>query len=63
MKMLRRLCEDAPNQIEPVVAARQCHQGLMAEFRGQPAHGAGADVGRIGQDQVVAPPLQRVVQV
>jgi hypothetical protein len=63
LQVCRSLVEYASYQIQSVAAAFQRHHRLMAEFRRQCAHGADPDVGWIGQDEVIAPALQRVKQI
>ena len=58
-EMPRRFGEDAAHQVEPVVARRQRHARLVPVFRRQLRHGAGIDIGRVAQDQVIALALQR----
>jgi hypothetical protein len=53
VEVLRCFHQNAPHQIESVAAAGQRQHGFMAEFGGQCAHRADADIRRIGKDQVV----------
>ena len=57
--MPRRFGEDAAHQVEPVVARGQRHARLVAVFRRQLRHRLGIDIGRVAQDQVIAPAVQR----
>jgi len=48
-----RLVQDYAHRVKTVRAAGECELRLTAVFGRQRAHGGGADIGRIGDDQVV----------
>ncbi|EXI68806.1 MAG: hypothetical protein AW07_04304 [Candidatus Accumulibacter sp. SK-11] len=52
--MLPRTAEDGACQVEPVVAAGKCQRRFVPVFGRQAGHRRRPDVGRIGDDQVVA---------
>ena len=60
-----RFCfvEDAPDDVEPVGAAVEGKLGLGPAFAGQIGHAFGIDIGRIGNDEVVALAAQRLEQI
>ncbi len=60
-----RFCpvEDAPDDVEPVGATVEGKLRLGAAFAGQIGHAFRVDIGRIGNDQVVALAVQRLEQI
>ncbi len=61
--MLPGLVEDAPDNIEPVGAAVEGKLRLGAAFARQGGHAVGVDIGRIGDDEIVASVAERLEQV
>ena len=57
------LVEDAPDDVEPVGAAVKREFRLGAAFARQAGHAFGVDIGRIGNDEVVAGIAQRLEQI
>ena len=55
LEMRGRLHEDAAHDVEPVLATRKRERGLVPVFRRQSRHALGVDIGRIGEDEIVAP--------
>ena len=53
------LCENAPCDVETVLAGGQRHARLGEIFRRQRGHGLGVDIGRVGEDEIVAAPGER----
>jgi len=56
--MLGSRREDSRDQVHAVLAGAQREAGLMTVFRRQPPHHRLRHVGRIGEDEVVAPSAQ-----
>jgi peptide chain release factor 3 len=63
VEMVRRPGEDAPDDVEPVLAAGQRQFRLVPVFRRQHRHLGGVDIGRVGENQVVAAARHRLPQV
>ena len=59
VQMRGRLVQDDSHRVQTVLAAGERQARLMAVFARQLAHDAGADIGRIGDDQVIALATQR----
>jgi hypothetical protein len=58
LQMVGRRQNEAAHEIEAVAPARQRHGGFCGEFGGQFAHDLLAHIGRIGDDEIIAPPLE-----
>jgi hypothetical protein len=54
-EMPRRLSQDAAHQIEPVVARGQRQARLVTVLGWQARHAARIDIGRVAEDEIVAP--------
>ena len=61
--MLAGIVEQAPHDVQSVFAGGQGQRRLVAVLRRQGAHGGGSDVGRIGNDEIVAAAVERREQV
>src|SRR5450759_2087412 len=57
-QMLCRLAQDYAYCVKPVAASCECEPRLMEMFTRQLMHDAGADIGRIGDDQVITLAVQ-----
>jgi hypothetical protein len=62
-QMLCRLAQDYAYCVKPVAASCECEPRLMEMFTRQLMHDAGADIGRIGDDQVITLAVQRRKQI
>ena len=63
VQMVGRRGEDAADDVEPVEAGAERHGGLVPIFLRQFLHGDLVDIGRVGEDQVVALAFERREQI
>ena len=57
------LFQNAADEIQSIVPARERAPGLATVFRRKPAHACRSDVGRIADNQVVAPATEAGKQI